>query len=145
MIKKFIRKLLGQAEPPEAEAKTAEASPAPASSNAKPARGAAAVKKPRGKAKGAATDIPVIAGPAEHGIDPALISRNAVRVTDTLQEAGFRAFIVGGAVRDLLLGVAPKDFDVATDATPEQVQRLFRRARLIGRAFRSCTCNSART
>ena len=143
MIKKFIRKLLGQAEPPEAEAKTAAASSArasapasaPASPDAKPARGAAAVKKPRGKAKAAATDVPVIAGPAEHGIDPALISRNAVRVTDTLQEAGFRAFIVGGAVRDLLLGVAPKDFDVATDATPEQVQRLFRRARLIGRRF----------
>lgn len=70
-----------------------------------------------------------------HGIDPALISRNAVRVTDTLQQAGYRAFIVGGAVRDLLLGVAPKDFDVATDATPEQVVKLFRRARLIGRRF----------
>lgn len=70
-----------------------------------------------------------------HGIDPALISRNAVRVTETLQQAGFRAFIVGGAVRDLLLGIAPKDFDVATDATPTEVQRLFRRARLIGRRF----------
>lgn len=70
-----------------------------------------------------------------HHIDPALISRNAVRVTDTLQEAGFKAFIVGGAVRDLLLGVAPKDFDVATSATPDQVQRLFRRARIIGRRF----------
>ncbi|MGU4704039.1 polynucleotide adenylyltransferase PcnB, partial [Burkholderia cepacia] len=62
-------------------------------------------------------------------------SKNAVRVTDTLQQAGFRAFIVGGAVRDLLLGIAPKDFDVATDATPTEVQRLFRRARLIGRRF----------
>ena len=70
-----------------------------------------------------------------HGINPALISKNAVRVTDTLQQAGFRAFIVGGAVRDLLLGIAPKDFDVATDATPTEVQRLFRRARLIGRRF----------
>jgi len=70
-----------------------------------------------------------------HGINPALISRHAVRVTETLQQAGFLAFIVGGAVRDLLLGVAPKDFDVATNATPDQVQKLFRRARLIGRRF----------
>ncbi|MDE2286749.1 MAG: polynucleotide adenylyltransferase PcnB [Burkholderiales bacterium] len=78
---------------------------------------------------------PNIIGHATHGIDPGLISRNAVRVTDTLQQAGYQAFIVGGAVRDLLLGVAPKDFDVATSATPEQVQRLFRRARIIGRRF----------
>lgn len=80
-------------------------------------------------------DVPVVIPADVHGIDPSLISRNAVRVTDALQQAGFRAFIVGGAVRDLLFGVAPKDFDVATDATPEQVQRLFRRARIIGRRF----------
>src|ERR1700688_1799680 len=72
---------------------------------------------------------------SEHGIDRALVSRAALRTCETLQAAGFRAYIVGGAVRDLLLGIAPKDFDVATDATPEQVQRLFRRARLIGRRF----------
>jgi poly(A) polymerase len=71
----------------------------------------------------------------EHGIDPKLISPNAVRVTDTLQEAGFKAFIVGGAVRDLLLSIKPKDFDVATNATPEQVKRLFRRAFIIGKRF----------
>jgi poly(A) polymerase len=69
------------------------------------------------------------------GINPELVSPNAVRVCQTLQEAGFLAFVVGGAVRDLLLGVPPKDFDVATNATPEQVQRLFRRARIIGRRF----------
>jgi poly(A) polymerase len=80
-------------------------------------------------------DAPVIISADTHGIDPTLISKNAVRVTDTLQQAGFRAFIVGGAVRDLLLGVAPKDFDVATDATPDEVVKLFRRARLIGRRF----------
>jgi len=78
---------------------------------------------------------PVTLGPKEHGIDPALVSSNAVRVTKTLQDAGFKAFIVGGAVRDLLLHVKPKDFDVATDATPEQVKRLFRRAFIIGRRF----------
>jgi len=70
-----------------------------------------------------------------HRIDPHLLSKNAVKVTQTLQHAGYEAFIVGGAVRDLALGIAPKDFDVATNATPDQVQRLFRKARLIGRRF----------
>jgi poly(A) polymerase len=78
---------------------------------------------------------PVILGATEHGIDPKLLSPNAVRVTQTLQEAGFKAFVVGGAVRDLLLGVKPKDFDIATDATPEEVKKLFRRAFIIGRRF----------
>ncbi|MBQ5947862.1 polynucleotide adenylyltransferase PcnB [Massilia sp. ST3] len=78
---------------------------------------------------------PVILGPEEHKIDPKNVSANAVRVTQTLQEAGYKAFVVGGAVRDLLLGVKPKDFDIATDATPEQVKRLFRRAFIIGRRF----------
>ncbi|NEX60709.1 polynucleotide adenylyltransferase PcnB [Noviherbaspirillum galbum] len=78
---------------------------------------------------------PVVIGPAEHRIDPKLLSSNAVRVTQTLQENGFKAFIVGGAVRDLLLGVKPKDFDVATNATPEQVRKLFRRAFIIGKRF----------
>jgi poly(A) polymerase len=73
---------------------------------------------------------------AEHGIDEQLIARSALRVCDTLQKAGHRAYLVGGAVRDLLLGVAPKDFDVATDATPEQVKSHFRRAIIIGRRFR---------
>lgn len=81
------------------------------------------------------TTIPVILTPQEHGIDPALVSANAVRVTQTLQQSGFAAFIVGGAVRDLLLGVKPKDFDIATNATPDQVKRLFRRAFIIGKRF----------
>ena len=70
------------------------------------------------------------------GIDRKLASNAALRTVEDLQKAGFRAFIVGGAVRDLLLGIRPKDFDVATDAEPEQVQRVFRRARIIGRRFR---------
>ena len=74
-------------------------------------------------------------GPKEHGIDPQLVSPNALKVTQTLQDAGFKAFVVGGAVRDLLLGVKPKDFDIATNATPEQVKRLFRRAFIIGKRF----------
>ncbi len=74
--------------------------------------------------------------PPEHGIDPALVDERAVNVVRTLKEAGFEAYIVGGAVRDLLLGLRPKDFDVATNATPEQVKGLFRRAFIIGRRFR---------
>lgn len=70
-----------------------------------------------------------------HHINPELLSKNAVKVTHVLQDAGYEAYIVGGAVRDLLLGIAPKDFDVATNATPDQVQKLFRRSRLIGRRF----------
>ncbi|MYN43653.1 polynucleotide adenylyltransferase PcnB [Pseudoduganella sp. FT93W] len=81
------------------------------------------------------TSAPVVLGPDAHGIDPRLLSNNAVRVTSTLQEAGFEAFVVGGAVRDLLLGVKPKDFDIATNATPEQVRKLFRRAFIIGKRF----------
>ncbi len=81
------------------------------------------------------TTEPVVLGPNEHGIDPRLLSSNAIRVTQTLQEAGYKAFVVGGAVRDLLLGVKPKDFDIATNATPEQVKRLFRRAFIIGKRF----------
>ncbi len=73
---------------------------------------------------------------AEHGIDPALVDDRAVKVVNTLADAGYEAYIVGGAVRDLLLGMRPKDFDVATNATPEQVKGLFRRAFIIGRRFR---------
>ena len=70
-----------------------------------------------------------------HKIALSLVSKNAIKVTQVLQEAGHDAYIVGGAVRDLLLGIAPKDFDVATSATPDQVQKLFRRSRIIGRRF----------
>ncbi|MGA1325821.1 MAG: polynucleotide adenylyltransferase PcnB [Rubrivivax sp.] len=74
--------------------------------------------------------------PAEHGIDASLLDDHAVRVVRTLKDAGHEAYVVGGAVRDLLVGRRPKDFDVATDATPEQVKALFRRAFIIGRRFR---------
>lgn len=75
-------------------------------------------------------------GPEEHAIDPTLVDERALNVVRTLKEAGYEAYIVGGAVRDLLLGLRPKDFDVATNATPEQVKGLFRRAFIIGRRFR---------
>ena len=75
-------------------------------------------------------------GPEEHAIDPTLVDERALGVVHALKDAGYEAYIVGGAVRDLLLGLRPKDFDVATNATPEQVKSLFRRAFIIGRRFR---------
>jgi len=75
-------------------------------------------------------------GPQVHGINPDLVDERAKNVLSTLKNAGFEAYVVGGAVRDLMLGLAPKDFDVATNATPEQVKNLFRRAFIIGRRFR---------
>jgi poly(A) polymerase len=108
MIKKFINRLLGKAD-------------------AAPAAPAVPVIP-----LGVRAEIPA----AEHRIDPSLLDANAVRVVKTLKDAGYQAYIVGGAVRDLLVGLRPKDFDVATDATPEQVKALFRRAFIIGRRFR---------
>src|SRR6185295_16911621 len=73
---------------------------------------------------------------AEHSISRSAISPNALRVLYRLREAGYEAFLVGGCVRDLLLGISPKDFDIATSALPEEVKRTFRNCRLIGRRFR---------
>jgi poly(A) polymerase len=112
MIKKFIQRLFGQGDAPAA---------APAATPAAPVI-----------PLGARVEIAA----AEHRIDPKLLDANAVRVVRTLKDAGYEAYIVGGAVRDLLVGLRPKDFDVATDATPEQVKALFRRAFIIGRRFR---------
>jgi poly(A) polymerase len=108
MIKKFINKLLGKSEADSAPSK--------------------AKKTNYGKRE----DI----GVATHGIDNSLVDDRARDVVHVLKNAGFEAYIVGGAVRDLLVGLRPKDFDVATDATPEQVKHLFRRAFIIGRRFR---------
>jgi poly(A) polymerase len=73
---------------------------------------------------------------SEHNISRADISKNALKVLYRLKDAGYQAFLVGGSVRDLLLGRHPKDFDVATDAHPEDVRALFGNSRLIGRRFR---------
>lgn len=110
MIKKLINKLLGKP----AVADGAKAVPQP--------------KIPLGKR----TEVPA----SVHGIDASLVDDRAVKVVRTLKEAGHEAYIVGGAVRDLLVGRRPKDFDVATNATPEEVKALFRRAFIIGRRFR---------
>jgi poly(A) polymerase len=71
-----------------------------------------------------------------HGLARERLSPAAAKVCSVLREAGFSAYVVGGAVRDLLLGITPVDFDIATDARPEQVKPLFRRALIIGRRFR---------
>src|SRR5690606_24472716 len=90
-----------------------------------------------GKAEtGRPASEPLILPLAKHGIRRESIDACALRTCETLADSGFKAFVVGGAVRDLLLGKKPKDFDVATDATPEEVRRLFRRSRIIGRRFR---------
>jgi len=109
MIKKFIDKLFGKSDSTEPGAKRAKKSPF-----------------------GQRQDV----GVKEHGIDVKLVDDRAMDVVHTLKDAGYEAYIVGGAVRDLLVGLRPKDFDVATDATPEQVKSLFRRAFIIGRRFR---------
>jgi poly(A) polymerase len=79
---------------------------------------------------------PVIVRADSHPVRRDQVSYAARTVTRRLQDAGFKAFVVGGAVRDLMLGLKPKDFDIATDATPEAVKPLFRRAFIIGRRFR---------
>jgi len=83
-----------------------------------------------------ANNAPMSIPCSAHPISRAQIHRNALKVLNTLKEAGFAAHLVGGCVRDLLLGREPKDFDVVTDAHPEEVRKLFRNARLIGRRFR---------
>ncbi len=94
------------------------------------------VFKPRKKAAGGHSAAFQKHGRRAHGIDRSKISSAALKTTEGLQKAGFDAYIVGGAVRDLMLGKVPKDFDVATNATPEQVRSVFRRARIIGRRFK---------
>lgn len=72
----------------------------------------------------------------DYSIFPDQISNAALEVVDRLEQAGYQAYLVGGCVRDLLVGGQPKDFDIATNATPEQVKGLFRRAHIVGRRFR---------
>src|SRR2546421_3852509 len=72
----------------------------------------------------------------KHGLAREALSPSAAKVCAVLRDGGFSAYVVGGAVRDLLLGITPKDFDIATDARPEQIKPLFRRALIIGRRFR---------
>ncbi|PKL24678.1 MAG: polynucleotide adenylyltransferase PcnB [Spirochaetae bacterium HGW-Spirochaetae-3] len=72
----------------------------------------------------------------EHGIDPGAVDPDAVRIVDRLRRSGYSAYIVGGAVRDLVLGRTPKDYDIVTDAEPPRIKKLFYRSRIIGKRFR---------
>jgi poly(A) polymerase len=85
----------------------------------------------RGESRRKAETIPA----EQHGIRRAHVSPGARRTCEALQQAGFKAYVVGGAVRDLIAGIEPKDYDLATNATPDQVRSLFRRSRIIGRRF----------
>ena len=71
----------------------------------------------------------------EHGVNHQLVSQGAKLTIAQLKKHGYSAYLVGGGVRDLLLGSHPKDFDVATDATPNQIRKVFRNARIIGKRF----------
>ncbi len=86
--------------------------------------------------KGRDIHRPSIISRSEHTVSRANISDNAIKVLHRLHKGGYQSFLVGGCVRDLLLRHQPKDFDVATDASPEEVRKLFRNCRLIGRRFR---------
>lgn len=79
---------------------------------------------------------PIIYEPSQHSIKKNDIDEDARKVVYRLQKAGFKAYIVGGGVRDILLGKRPKDFDISTDATPKQIKSLFRNCRIIGRRFK---------
>jgi len=80
--------------------------------------------------------LPLIIPPSRHSITLAAINNNAIKIIQDLKRAGYHAYLVGGCVRDLLLGRTPKDFDIATDARPEEIKSLFGVCRLIGRRFR---------
>ena len=88
-----------------------------------------------GRKSSCSTGEPAVIGVNRHGIRREHISSGSRRTVETLQEKGYKAYVVGGAVRDLLAGINPKDYDVATNATPEQVRQCFRRSRIIGRRF----------
>jgi poly(A) polymerase len=90
---------------------------------------------PTSKSRATSPTLTII-GRAEHGISRQQISPNSLKVLYALNDAGYQAFIVGGGVRDILIGLKPKDFDIATDATPEQIKAVFRNSRIIGRRFR---------
>jgi len=84
----------------------------------------------------ASFDNPLVFSRDQHPVSRKLLSPNALKVLYRLNKGGFDAYLVGGGVRDILLGFEPKDFDIATNATPDEIKALFRNCRLIGRRFR---------
>lgn len=144
----FCRNLLGRQTPssdtqPVASERPVTASDRPKQETQKPVRRRPAIsadrprKKKSNKEKANGSDLPMTVIPRDqHPISRKDISDNALKVLYRLNNSGFQAYLVGGGVRDLLLGKKPKDFDIATNATPEDVRRLFRNSRLVGRRFR---------
>ncbi len=126
---------------PESFAPESEPESLPPESHASQSRGQTS-RAPRSTSRPAdlpsalGSDTPLVVPRSEHPVSRANISENALKVLYRLKQEGYQAYLVGGGVRDLLLGQEPKDFDVATDATPEDVRRVFRNCRLIGRRFR---------
>lgn len=126
MIKKLLDRIF----------KPKRATPEAHAAAAKPHKSALRNKHPHRKHSDSANQHALTIPYKTHKIDRNLLSNAALKTTEGLHKAGFDAYIVGGAVRDLLLNRTPKDFDVATNATPEEVNRIFRRSRLIGKRFR---------
>ncbi|WP_157736348.1 polynucleotide adenylyltransferase PcnB [Granulosicoccus antarcticus] len=120
------RELLGAQPQPAAQAEASSAIAAEPAS--KPRK--------RGKARSGKHSGPLIVPAGEHSVTRKSIGRSALKVLDKLHEAGHSAYLVGGGVRDALVGLKPKDFDIATDASPETIRALFRNSRIIGRRFR---------
>lgn len=135
MIKKLLDKIFKPRKKKSEHDKPTHHAPEASKSHPRKNRPTLSTKKAAQKNTGNRNQAEVISF-KKHQIDRSLLSNAALKTIDGLQKAGFEAYIVGGAVRDLLLKRSPKDFDVATDATPEQVNRIFRRSRIIGRRFR---------
>ena len=99
----------------------------------------------RGRSKTEAPQAKLVTIPRDaHSISRKQINPNAIKVLYRLKNSGYQGLLVGGCVRDLMLGIEPKDFDVATNATPEQVRQLFSNSRLIGRRFKLVHVNFGR-
>ena len=136
MLRKLTRVLFGKRAKPAAPEASQSATSAPVQRQPRPSERPAA--RPAGRARLEDLDLSraTIIEREEHCISRKDISPNALKVLYRLNESGFHAFLVGGGVRDLLLGDTPKDFDISTDATPEEIKQLFRNAMIIGRRFK---------
>lgn len=132
MLRKLTRVLFGKRSKTTVPEASSSANTAPAPRPARPA------ERPAGRARLDDLDLSraTIIEREEHCISRKDISPNALKVLYRLNECGYHAFLVGGGVRDLLLGDTPKDFDISTDATPEEIKQLFRNAMIIGRRFK---------
>jgi len=136
MLRKLTRVLFGKRSKSADPDASISSNPVPAQRQARPAEHPAS--RPAGRARLDDLDLSraVIIEREDHNISRRDISPNALKVLYRLNECGYQAFLVGGGVRDLLLGDTPKDFDISTDATPEEIKQLFRNAMIIGRRFK---------